>query len=223
MAGGFGTRLGELTRELPKPMLRVGKKNMLENLIDIFSDHGFRRFYISVHYKSEVIKNYFGNGQSLGVEIQYLEEDTPLGTAGCLGLINERPSEPIFVINGDILTAVNFEELLDFHVQSGAEGTMCVKKYDIQIPYGVVKTSGREILSLSEKPVHSFYVNSGIYVLAPNIIDLVPKGETFNMPTLFEEMIRQKKKTVSYELVDYWADVGLPKDLEQAQKDLSIT
>jgi len=221
MAGGFGRRLGDLTREVPKPMLRVGKKSVLENLIDIFSDHGFCRFYISVHYKSEVIKDYFGNGKAFGVEIQYLEENRPLGTAGCLSLIPEAPTESLLVINGDILTAVNFEELLSFHQERGADGTMCVRKYEVQIPYGVVNTAQGEIYSLAEKPVHNFHVNSGIYVLEPNMLNMVPRDEFYNMTSLFEEMIRQKKKTVSYELMDYWVDVGLPKDLERAQNDLS--
>ena len=174
-----------------------------------------------MHYKSEVIKDYFGDGRAFGVDIGYLEEESPLGTAGCLSLLPEAPSEPFFVINGDILTAVNFEDLLAFHSDSRADGTMCVRKYDIQIPYGVVNTRDREIVSLAEKPVHSLYVNTGIYVLEPEMIALVPKGEVFNMPTLFEEMIRRKKRAVSYELVDYWVDVGLPKDFERARNDLS--
>lgn len=221
MAGGFGRRLGNLTREVPKPMLRVGKKSVLENLIDTFSDHGFRRFYISVHYKFEIIKEYFGDGSAFGVEIEYLEEEKPLGTAGCLSMIPEILAEPFFVINGDILTAVNFEELLAFHQQNLADGTMCVRKYDVQIPYGVVNISGRDILSLSEKPVHSFHVNSGIYVLGPDMIYMVPKHEFYNMTSLFEDMIRQNKKAVSYELLDYWMDVGRPKDFEKVKNDLS--
>jgi dTDP-glucose pyrophosphorylase len=221
MAGGFGTRLGELTKEVPKPMLRVGKKSMLENLIDVFCDHGFNRFNISVYHKADVIKEYFGNGQAFGFEIKYLEEDKPLGTAGCLSLMSERPTEPFFVINGDILTTVNFEDLLDFHRQSAADGTMCVKKYDFQIPYGVVETSGRNIISLAEKPMRSCYVNSGIYVLEPEMIDLVPHNDFSTMPSLFEKMIKQKKKTISYELVDYWIDIGMPKDLAQARNDLT--
>lgn len=221
MAGGFGKRLGDLTRDMPKPMLRVGKKNMLENLIDVFSDHGFSKFYISVHYKSEVIKDYFGDGKAFGVEIEYLEEQEPLGTAGCLGLMPATPKEPFFVINGDILTTVNFEDLLAFHLDNQADGTMCVRKHDMPIPYGVVNTEGRAIVSLDEKPVLSVRVNSGIYVLEPGMIDLVPRGEFFDMTSLFEEMIRQGKRALSYELIDYWVDVGLPKDFEKANSDLT--
>ncbi|MBE0616576.1 MAG: nucleotidyltransferase family protein [Proteobacteria bacterium] len=221
MAGGFGRRLGDLTREIPKPMLRVGKKSMLENLIDICSEHGFNRFYISVHYKAHVIQEHFGDGQAFGVQIEYLEEEVPLGTAGSLSLIPEKPAEPILVINGDILTAVNFEELLDFHTAMGADGTMCVRKYDVQIPYGVVQTSGRDIVALAEKPVHSCHVNSGIYVLEPAMLDLVPKRQFFNMTSLFEEMISQGRKAISFELVDYWVDVGRPVDFDRATRDLT--
>lgn len=220
MAGGFGKRLGDLTRDLPKPMLRVGKKNMLENLIETFSDYGFNSFYISVHYKSEIIKEYFGDGSKIGVHIEYLEEEQPLGTAGCLSLILEKPCEPFFVINGDVLTTVNLDDLLLFHRRNTADGTMCVKKHDLQIPYGVIGTDGCTITSIVEKPIHSFHVNSGIYVLEPGVIDLVPRDEMFNMTDLFEKMIENKKKTVCYELVDYWVDVGLPSDFEKATKDI---
>lgn len=220
MAGGFGTRLGELTRDVPKPMLRVGNKSMLENLIDIFFDHGFSRFYISVHFKSETIKEYFGDGRKFGVEIEYLEEEKPLGTAGCLSLIPEKLREPFFVINGDILTAVNFEDLLAFHSENRADATMCVRKYGFQIPYGVVNSEGRAIVSIIEKPVHSVCVNSGIYVMEPGMIDLIPRNEFFNMTSLFEVMIQQKKKALSYELLDYWMDVGVPADFLRANEDI---
>ncbi len=220
MAGGFGRRLGDLTREVPKPMLQVGKKNMLENLIDIFSDYGFCRFSISVHYKAELIKKYFGDGSSLGVKIDYLEEDKPLGTAGCLSLISEKLQESFFVVNGDVLSAVNFEDLLSFHTNNNADATMCVRKHDFEIPYGVVNTTGNRICSLIEKPIHSFCVNSGIYVLDQRSIELVPRGQVYHMTNLFEDLIKQKKNTLVYELNDYWVDLGSPKDLEAAKNRL---
>ena len=220
MAGGFGRRLGDLTREVPKPMLQVGKKNMLENLIDIFSDYGFCRFSISVHYKAELIKKYFGDGRSFGVQIDYLEEDKPLGTAGCLSLISEKLQESFFVVNGDVLSAVNFEDLLSFHTNNNADATMCVRKHDFEIPYGVVNTTGNRICSLIEKPIHSFCVNSGIYVLDQKAIELVPRGQVYHMTNLFEDLIKQKKNTLVYELNDYWVDLGSPKDLEAAKNRL---
>lgn len=219
MAGGMGTRLGELTKNTPKPMLEIGKKSILENLIDIFCDHGFNQFYISVNYKAEIIKEYFGNGSNLGVEIKYLEEKMRLGTAGCLSLIDEEPMDPFFVINGDVLTAVNFEELLDFHCHCKADATMCVREYEMEIPYGVVNHKNKRIVSLAEKPVHRYHVNSGIYLLEPQALKLVPHATFFNMTDLFEMMIAKKMNVASYELNDYWIDVGHPTDLEKAKKD----
>lgn len=219
MAGGMGTRLGALTRNTPKPMLEVGKKSILENLLDIFSDHGFNQFYISVNYKAEVIKEFFGDGNEFGVHIDYLEEKQRLGTAGCLSLINEELSEPFYVINGDVLTAVNFEDLLEYHNQCQADATMCVREYEVEIPYGVVNHQDKKVISLAEKPVHRFHVNSGIYLLDPRAMQLVPKDTLFNMTDLFEIMLRKGMNVASYELNDYWIDVGQPTDLERAQKD----
>jgi len=222
MAGGMGTRLGELTKNTPKPMLEVGKKSLLENLIDSFCDHGFNQFYISVNYKSEVIKDYFGDGTKFGVQIKYLEEKQRLGTAGCLSLIDEFLEDPLFVVNGDVLTAVNFEELLSYHIDCKADATMCVRECDFEIPYGVIEVKEGEIVSLDEKPVHRFYVNTGVYVVQPNVIGILPKNERFDMTDFFKELIKQDKKVVSYDLIDYWIDVGRISDYEKAKKDLSL-
>lgn len=222
MAGGMGTRLGELTRHTPKPMLEVGKKSILENLIDIFCDHGFNQFYVSVNYKAEVIKQYFGDGSEFGARIKYLEEKMRLGTAGCLSLIDEEISEPFFVINGDVLTAVNFEELLEFHLQCKADATMCVREFDMEVPYGVVNHENNRIVSLAEKPVHRFHVNSGIYLLDPKVLQYVPKDTSFNMTDLFEILIDKQLNVASFELKDYWIDVGRPTDLEKAKKDFLV-
>ncbi|WP_294947009.1 nucleotidyltransferase family protein, partial [Sulfurivirga sp.] len=178
MAGGFGTRLRPLTQERPKPLLHVGDKPILEHILESFVEHGFRRFYISVHYKAEMIREYFGDGRRWGVEIDYLHEDEPLGTAGCLTLLpDEALQAPVMVMNGDILTRVNFDALLNFHEQEQVAATLCVREYSFQIPFGVVRAEGHRLKSIEEKPVVQQFVSAGIYVLNPEVIrgiDRVP-------------------------------------------------
>ena len=169
MAGGFGTRLHPLTKDTPKPLLKVGSKPILEMIIDQFISYGFHNFYISTHFKSEQIRDYFKNGELHNISIKYVHEDVPLGTAGSLGLLPENLSDfPIIVMNGDLLTKVDFKNLLDFHDDNHAEATMCVREYDFQVPYGVVEIDNYSIKEIEEKPVHKFFVNAGIYVLKPD-------------------------------------------------------
>ncbi|MEM9984888.1 MAG: nucleotidyltransferase family protein, partial [Bacteroidota bacterium] len=167
MAGGMGKRLGELTQDLPKPMLPLGHQPLLHFILDSLIAHGFAKFYFCIHYKSEVIKSYFGGGESWGVDIRYIEEEKPLGTAGALSLIEEPLSHPLLVMNGDLITSLNFDSLLDFHVEKEALATMCLAEHNVQLPFGVVHTRNSRILSLEEKPHHKHFVNAGIYVLAP--------------------------------------------------------
>ena len=171
MAGGFGKRLAPLTNNTPKPLLKVGNKPILENVINQFIDAGFYNFYISTHYRAEMVQGYFGDGSNLNVSIKYIYEDAPLGTAGSLGLLPDNlPKLPILMMNGDLLTNVDLKELLRFHLQEGEDVTICVREYDFQVPYGVVKTDGKHAISIEEKPVHRFFVNAGIYVLNPSIL-----------------------------------------------------
>ena len=167
MAGGLGERLRPLTETCPKPMLKIGDKPILENILTNFIEYGFRRFFISVNHLAEVVKRYFGTGSDWGVEIHYLQEKHRLGTAGALSLLPQNPSEPIFVMNGDLLTKVNFSQLLDFHFEQKANATMCVREYDFQVPYGVVKIDRHTITAIEEKPVQRLFVNAGIYILEP--------------------------------------------------------
>lgn len=217
MAGGLGTRLRPLTENTPKPMLTVGPKPILETIIASFSRYGFKRFLISVNYKGEQIKKYFGKGEKLSVEIDYVTESKRLGTAGALSLIEEQPKYPFIVMNGDLLTGLNFEHLLNYHVQAKSDATMCVRDYEFQVPFGVVKTRGAQITQIEEKPSHHFYVNAGIYVLQPSILDLVPKESFYDMPTLFHDLITKKKKVCSFPVKEYWIDIGQPAEFEQAQ------
>ncbi|MCG3686702.1 nucleotidyltransferase family protein [Aliarcobacter butzleri] len=219
MAGGLGTRLRPLTEDTPKPMLKVGNKPILETIIRNFANHGFVNITISLNYKGEMIKDYFKDGSELGVNIDYIEENTRLGTAGALSLLENTPNEPFFVMNADLLTDVNFSHLLDFHSYANANATMCVREYDYQIPYGVVETNEDNITSIVEKPIKKFFVNAGIYILSPNIFEFIPKDEFFDMPTLFNILIEKQKKVLSFPIHEYWLDIGRMSDFEQAQSE----
>ncbi len=219
MAGGLGTRLRPLTENTPKPMLTVGSKPILETIIESFSRYGFKRFLISVNYKGEQIKEYFGQGEKLSVEIDYLTESKRLGTAGALSLIKNKPEHPFIVMNGDLLTGLNFEHLLNYHILAKSDATMCVRDYEFQVPFGVVATKGAQITKIEEKPSHHFYVNAGIYVLNPDIIDFVPNDRFYDMPTLFQDLIAAGRKVCSFPVKEYWLDIGRPAEFEQAQEE----
>lgn len=216
MAGGLGSRLRPLTNECPKPMLHVGGKPLLETILINFIEHGFCHFYISIRYMSEVVKSYFGDGSRWGVDISYLYEDQRLGTAGALSLLPKKPAEPIIVMNGDLLTKVNFSQLLDFHTEHNADATMCVREYDFQVPYGVVKIDKYRIIGIDEKPTHRFFINAGIYVLEPSTLDLISPNTFFDMPSMFEVLIEKKKETVVFPVREYWLDIGHMADFDRA-------
>ena len=222
MAGGFGTRLRPLTDNCPKPMLRIGDKPILETLINSFKKAGFVNFYISTHYMSEVIVEYFEDGRKLDVNITYVHEDTPLGTGGALGLLqSELPNAlPVIMINGDVLTKVDFERLLDFHVSSAAAATMCVREYDYQIPYGVVEGDGSQVTGMVEKPIQRFFVNAGIYVISSDIVKSVKKGCNIDMPSLLEQHIDKNKKVLMFPIHEYWLDIGRMDDFNRAQMEI---
>ncbi|MCY7294357.1 nucleotidyltransferase family protein [Alteromonas sp. a30] len=218
MAGGFGTRLRPLTDDCPKPMLKIGGKPILESIISRFIHAGFYRFYISTHYKADMIKSYFGDGSSSGIQIEYVDEDSPLGTAGALGLLPESlPNLPLVMINGDILTQINFRQLLEYHAENNGIATMCVRQYQYQVPYGVIETDGKLITSITEKPSYSFFVNSGIYVLEPSIIKKVKTNEVVDMPELLKAQMDAGLDVTMYPLHEYWLDIGKMQDFERAQ------
>jgi len=221
MAGGLGTRLHPLTQKTPKPLLKVGNKPILETIIENFAKYGFVNITISVNYKADMIKEYFGDGANLGVNIDYIQESKRLGTAGALSLIKERPQEPFFVMNADLLTNVNFEHLLDFHILEHSIATMCVREYDYQVPYGVIETDKSKIISIEEKPIHKFFVNAGIYTLSPQVFEYLPKNEFYDMPTLFEDIIKNKLRSISFPIHEYWLDIGRMSDFEQAHNEYS--
>lgn len=216
MAGGVGARLRPLTDACPKPLLPVGGRPILERILERFVEQGFQHFYISVNYKAEMIIEHFGNGERWGVHIDYLTESERLGTAGALSLISEKPNYPLIVMNGDLLTEVDFVAMLHEHQARNAQATMAVREYEMQIPYGVVKVEDGLIQALQEKPSHKFLVNAGIYVLEPQALDHLSKAGYADMPTLFEQ-IRNTGITLAYPLREYWVDIGRLEDLEAVQ------
>ncbi|WP_068977134.1 MULTISPECIES: nucleotidyltransferase family protein [Aeromonas] len=222
MAGGFGTRLKPLTDTCPKPMLKIGDKPILETLLNQFIKAGFKNIYISTHYMPELIADYFGDGSAWGANIKYIHEKHPLGTGGALGLLPaELPKLPLIMMNGDVLTTVDFNSLLDFHIQNGSDATMCVREYSYQIPYGVITGEGNNITSMVEKPVHHFFVNAGIYVVNPHIVRSVTKEERIDMPTLLERHMQEKKCISMFPLHEYWLDIGRMEDFNRAQSDIA--
>lgn len=219
MVGGLGTRLRPLTNDTPKPMLHVGEKPILQTIVEGFVKYGYVNITMCVNYKSHIIQDYFGDGSGFGANIEYILEESRMGTAGALTLLKEKPLESFFVMNGDLLTNVNFESLNDYHIYNSAMATMCVREYDFQVPYGVVKMDGNNILSIQEKPVHSFYASAGIYMLSPEAIDYIPQNQFYDMPTLFQSLIRAKRKTISFPLKEYWLDIGRIDEYKKANDE----
>jgi dTDP-glucose pyrophosphorylase len=221
MVGGYGMRLRPLTEKQPKPLISIGNQPILETILKNFSDAGFKKFFFSVHYRDEMIREHFGDGSRWGVSIQYLKEETKLGTAGALNLLPSKPTRPLIVMNGDLLTKVNFSQLLNFHSENGSDATMCVREYDFQVPFGVVNMSKHHITGIDEKPVHKFYVNAGIYILEPSALKLVPKKGAFDMPLLFEKLIALKRAVTAFPIHEYWLDIGQIEDLKRAHGEYS--
>ncbi len=216
MAGGEGKRLQPLTRDRPKPMLRVAGKPLLEIILKQCLDAGFEDFYISVNYLKEQIQSHFQDGSAWGARIQYLEEEKPLGTAGALSLLLQRPEHPFLVLNGDILSRVDYTHLLRFHADNQSTATLCVREHSTQIPYGVVRMDDMKVVALEEKPVLTHYVNAGIYLLNPEVLDLVPRDAFLDMPQLLETTAQHGKSVCAFPIHEYWLDIGLPETLERA-------
>ncbi len=219
MAGGLGERLRPLTNTTPKPLLQVGDKPLLQSILENFIQQEFRKFYIAVNYQSEAIKQHFGDGSAWGATIRYIEEPQRMGTAGALTLLPERPDSPMIVMNGDLVTRVSFQDLLDFHAEQDAKATMCVREYDFQVPFGVISLEGHRITSIDEKPLHRFFVNAGIYVLDPDVISRIPAGERHDMTQVFEGVVAAGEETAAFPVHEYWLDIGRIDDLERAKSD----
>ena len=221
MVGGLGTRLKPLTEKVPKPLLKVGNKTILETILSKLLDYGYKDILMCVNYKSDMIQEFFGDGSKFGVSIEYILEEKRMGTAGALSLLKDKVSEPFFVMNGDLLTDINFENIYNFFVSNEADALMCVREYEFQIPYGVVNTDNIEINSIQEKPSHKFFVNAGIYMLSPEVLKYVPKNEFYNMTTLFEQLIEKHRKVISFPHEGYWMDIGRFEEYEKANTEFN--
>jgi dTDP-glucose pyrophosphorylase len=219
MAGGEGIRLRPLTEDTPKPLLPVGDRPLMELLIEQLRNSGIQQINVSTRYLSDKIKEHFGDGASLGVELNYVTEDRPLGTAGALGLMN-KPDSPLLVINGDILTRLDFRSMLAFHRKHKAELTVAVRQYDLQVPYGVVECDGPLISEVREKPVYRFFVNAGIYLLEPSVIGCIPNGERYDMTDLIQQLLTEGRTVANFPIMEYWLDIGQYADYEKAQDDI---
>lgn len=222
MLGGLGTRLRPLTETIPKPMLKVGDKPILETIVTHIAEQGFVHFYFCINYLGEQIRHYFGDGSQWGVCIEYIEENERLGTAGALSLLPETPTEPFIVMNGDLLTKVDLTALIDFHNEHGNVTTACVREYAQQVPYGVVEIEGTAVTQLVEKPVYRYFVNAGIYALSPQTLAKVPEQAFYDMPTLIEEVLSEKGKVGGFPITEYWMDIGQIPDFEKAQADYQV-
>lgn len=216
MAGGLGTRLRPHTESIPKPLLQVAGKPMLEHIIQRASQQGFSHFTLAIHYLGQMIEKYFGDGGRLQVEIDYLREQTPLGTAGALSLLDPLPTTPVVVTNCDIITDIQYGELLDFHNRHGAAATMAVRMHEWQHPFGVVQTNGVDIVGFEEKPVLRSHINAGVYVLSPVALSDLQQNTPCDMPELFERLQVKAKRTVAYPMHEPWLDIGRPEELSRA-------
>ena len=215
MAGGRGMRLRPLTNNIPKPMLKVGNKPILQTIIQKFKESGYEDFVICVNYKSKIIEDYFKDGNKFGVKIEYVREKKRMGTAGALSLIKRKIDKPFFVINGDLLININFEKMIEFHNQQNSRATMCVTEYNLDSPFGEVKLNREKIVSIKEKPNHKFFVNAGIYILNPECVSFIPKN-FYDMTSLFNKLINKKQQVTSFPLGEYWLDIGRIKDYDKA-------
>lgn len=222
MAGGLGSRLGSLTKETPKPMLKIAGKPIIQHIIELFRDQGFGKFIVCVNYKKEIIESYLGDGKKFGVNIDYVYENKRMGTAGALTLIEQDMSDSFFVVNADVITSMDFESLLQFHESNESLATMCVKKYQHEVPYGVVNVSNKQLVSIEEKPKLNFFINAGIYLLSRETLKYIPKLEFFDMPELFKSLKKNEFDVFTYENENYWIDIGEREQLLKANLDMEI-
>ena len=223
MAGGFGKRLYPLTKDCPKPLLKIGGKPILELILESLVDAGFHDFYISTHYLPKMIRDHFGDGSRWGISIRYIHEENPLGTAGALGLLPQQEIRlPFLMMNGDLLTKVDYLSLLDSHIHSGSIATMGVREYEYQVPYGVVQSKNNVITGIDEKPTQRFFINAGIYLLSPELLAKIEPGVAIDMPTLLQNEMEKGGLVTMFPIHEYWIDIGQIDDFNRAQQDEGV-
>ena len=218
MAGGKGERLAELTRDTPKPMLKVGPRPILDTIVGNLAGQGFRTFWLAVNYKAEQIEHHFGDGSEAGLNIRYLQETKPLGTCGALSLLPVQ-TEPLIVTNGDVLAKVDYGHVLNSHLETGADATVVVRDYQMQVPFGVVSAEAGQILRIDEKPTQSYTISAGAYVLSPRALSRVPADAYYDMPTLIADLIADGLSVRQQRAEGYWMDIGRLPDYAQANAD----
>ena len=220
MAGGFGVRLRPMTLDTPKPMLPVDGKPVMEHVLNHLKQAGIKRINVTTHYRPEKITEYFGDGKAMGLDIKYVPEERPLGTGGALGLLG--PSdEPLLVVNGDVLTGIDFSAMIDFHREHAAEMTVAVRRFDVPVPFGVIDSENGYATKISEKPTLNFFVNAGIYLLQPSVQNLITPGEAFDMTDLIDRLLREKRAVATFPMREYWLDIGQHADYERAQREFT--
>ena len=221
MCGGLGTRLRPLTETCPKPLLPLQDRPVLEHILENLIAQGFRKVYLAVNYLGEQIEDHFGNGASWDIEIEYIRESERMGTAGALGLMRERFKEPILVLNGDVMTRINYARFIEFHIERNFDLSVAINPHQIQVPFGVVQLAGDHVVKLDEKPTYSYFVNAGLYVLNPEMIRLIPKSGCYNMTELISLILQRRGRVGAFPVHEYWMDIGRHEDFEKAERELS--
>ena len=219
MAGGYGTRLRPLTDGLPKPMLPLGNKPLLEHILGQLRAAGVRDVHVTTHYRSRLIEEHFRDGSEFGISIKYLQEDQPLGTAGAIGSI-DASDNPVLVMNGDIVTKLDVRAMLQFHMENRADMTVAVRQQEWTIPYGIVEINGVGVTRISEKPTYKYLINAGIYLLGPEACRSIPAGQHYDMTDLISRLVAERRRVVSFAVREYWADIGKIADYRQVQEDV---
>ncbi len=222
MAGGRGVRLAPLTQTCPKPMLKVAGRPLLETIIERLRAQGFGRFRLAVNYLAEMIEDHFGDGSGMGVEIDYLREDHPRGTAGALSLVRDPITSPMLVMNGDVLTRMAFGGLIDFHEEHDARATLCLREHQFQAPHGVAEVDGVRMTALREKPTFRWLANAGVYCLDGSVLSRIPSHGPYDMPELLAGLASDGEMVGAYPIHEYWLDIGRPPDFENAQTDFGV-
>ncbi|MHA7129403.1 nucleotidyltransferase family protein [Algoriphagus namhaensis] len=219
MVGGRGIRLEPLTQTVPKPLLKVGNKPILQTILERLHLFGFRNIILCTNYLSEHIEEFCGDGSDFGLSITYFKEHKKLGTIGAIKYLEEQLNLPFLVMNGDLLTSLNYKTVLDFHVENRAKLTIGSASYEAKIPYGVLKTEGHQVTSILEKPTYSFRISGGIYALDPDVLNYLPRGDFFDITDLMEKLLEQKQSVVAFPIEEYWLDIGQHQDYEKANMD----
>ncbi len=219
MAGGIGKRLLPITKETPKPLIKLNGKPIIENILIQLINSGFSKFFFSTHYQASKFKEYFGDGTDWGIHINYINEEKPLGTAGALGLLPKDIVSPLLVVNGDILTKVNYENLLNYHESNQSDCTVCVRKQDFEIPYGIINAENNLVSEINEKPIKTFFINAGIYVINPSLLSEIDGSKYVDMPNFLTDQIQKGIKINIFPVHEYWVDIGEHENLKKAEVD----